>query len=410
MFEADQLQFVREGNQISVQISSSGYRREQLELIQEYCPVEIVQKDGVLSLNYIIPGYFKTVKEEILNRSTELERFSLAQSMSVLVHSENDYKIPYIHPENDYKIPYIHPENIIVFGSNVQMLHYGIEKLLAPQQYSSEFYLESYKALIISILLPKVDFDLVIHGIDAIKEKVAQDIIPLGSVADVNKYIAEKYAKLSEESSKANLLVNKKKWKALLIGGALLATTTVVLSFATYKSMFKDGPLKSSVILAQSNFMRKDYSETVESLKNYGAESLPKEAKYILAASYVRLDSLSDKQKEVILNTITESTDDTIFYYWIYLGRGKFEKALDVAQNIGDTQLILHAYTNLYESVKADINMNGSEKQKKLEEYEKKIKELSAEIGEATTNSSDTKASTETTTPKDNQTKEKSER
>ena len=81
-----------------------------------------------------------------------------------------------------------------------------------------------------------------------------------------------------------------------------------------------------------------------------------------------------------------------------------------MAQNIGDTQLILHAYTNLYESVKADINMNGSEKQKKLEEYEKKIKELSAEIGEATTNSSDTKVSTETTTPKDNQTKEKSER
>ena len=49
MFEADRLEFVREDNQISVQISSSGYRREQLELIQEYCPVEIVQKDGVLS-------------------------------------------------------------------------------------------------------------------------------------------------------------------------------------------------------------------------------------------------------------------------------------------------------------------------------------------------------------------------
>ena len=68
--------------------------------------------------------------------------------------------------------------------------------------------------------------------------------------------------------------------------------------------------------------------------------------------------------------------------YWIYLGRGKFEKALDVAQNIGDTQLILHAYTNLYESVRSNVNMNGSEKQKKLSEYEKKIKELSSEIGE----------------------------
>lgn len=102
MFEADRLEFVREDNQISVQISSSGYRREQLELIQEYCPVEIVQKDGVLSLQYKIPEYFKTVKEEILERTTELERFSLAQSMSVLVRSENDYKIPYIH--YDYRI------------------------------------------------------------------------------------------------------------------------------------------------------------------------------------------------------------------------------------------------------------------------------------------------------------------
>ena len=70
------------------------------------------------------------------------------------------------------------------------------------------------------------------------------------------------------------------------------------------------------------------------------------------------------------------------------MGRGKFEKALDVAQNIGDTQLILHAYTNLYESVRSNVNMNGSEKQKKLSEYEKKIKELSSEIGEKSTDDS----------------------
>ena len=399
MFETDRLEFIREGEKITVQVSSSGYRREQLEVIKEYCPVDIKQQDGTLYLDYKMPEFFKTILEESSNQKTELERLSLAQKMASLM----DFK-------TDFRIPYIHPENIIIFGGNVQMLHFGIEQLLAPRTYDEAFYLASYKALIISILVPKVDFELAVHGLDAVKDKVAQDILSLESVAAVNRYIAEKYAKLSEESAKNNLLVNKRRWKSLLIGGAVLAVATLALSFTTYQSMFNEGPLKSAVIVAQSNFMRKDYSETVESLKNYGAESLPKEAKYILAASYVRLDSLSDKQKEVILNTITESTDDTILNYWIYLGRGRFEKALDVAQNIGDTQLILHAYTNLYESVKADINMNGSEKQKKLEEYEKKIKELSAEIGEATTNSSDTKASTETTTPKDNQTKEKSER
>ena len=383
MFETDRLEFIREGEKITVQVSSSGYRREQLEVIKEYCPVDIKQQDGTLYLDYKIPEFFKTILEESSNQKTELERLSLAQKMASLM----DFK-------TDFRIPYIHPENIIIFGGNVQMLHFGIEQLLAPRTYDEAFYLASYKALVISILVPKVDFELAVHGLDAVKDKVAQDILSLESVAAVNRYIAEKYAKLSEESAKNNLLVNKRRWKSLLIGGAVLAVATLALSFTTYQSMFNEGPLKSAVIVAQSNFMRKDYSETVESLKNYGAESLPKEAKYILAASYVRLDSLSDKQKEVILNTITESTDDTILNYWIYLGRGRFEKALDVAQNIGDTQLILHAYTNLYESVKANVNMNGSEKQKKLEEYEKKIKELSSEIGEAT-NDSDTSTSSD---------------
>ena len=397
MFETDRLEFIREGEKITVQVSSSGYRREQLEVIKEYCPVDIKQQDGTLYLDYKMPEFFKTILEESSNQKTELERLSLAQKMASLM----DFK-------TDFRIPYIHPENIIIFGGNVQMLHFGIEQLLAPRTYDEAFYLASYKALIISILVPKVDFELAVHGLDAVKDKVAQDILSLESVAAVNRYIAEKYAKLSEESAKNNLLVNKRRWKSLLIGGAVLAVATLALSFTTYQSMFNEGPLKSAVIVAQSNFMRKDYSETVESLKNYGAESLPKEAKYILAASYVRLDSLSDKQKEVILNTITESTDDTILNYWIYLGRGRFEKALDVAQNIGDTQLILHAYTNLYESVKANVNMNGSEKQKKLEEYEKKIKELSSEIGEAT-NDSDTSTSSDSSKQKESHAKENGE-
>lgn len=397
MFEADKLGLSKEGNRITVQISSSGYQREQLEFIKEYCPVEIKQQDGTLYLDYTIPEFFTTVKEETAKRKTELERLSLAQNMSILGNSEVDFRVPYIHPEN-----------IIVFGGNVRVVHYGIEELLAPRVYDKAHYLASYKALIISILVPKVDFDLAIHGLDAVKDKVAQEILPLENIEAVQRYIAEKYDKISEESGKNNVLVNKKKWKSLLIGGAVLAATTLILSFTTYRSMFQDGPLKSAVISAQSSFMRKDYSETVESLKKYGAESLPKEAKYILAASYVRLDSLSDKQKTVILNTITESTDDTILNYWIYLGRGKFEKALDIAQNIGDTQLILHAYTNLYESVKANTNMNGSEKQKKLEEYEKKIKELSSEIGEVTTDTSTT-ASTDTSAPKESHTKENGE-
>ena len=288
-------------NKVTVQVSSSGYDRERLDAIKEYCRVAIRQEDVSLYLDYEIPAYFKTVTEELLSLKTELERFALAQKMTSIELGENNFKIPYIHPEN-----------IVILGGKVKMLHLGIEKLLSPRIYDEEFCLASYKALMVSILVPKVDFELAVSGLDAVKDKIAQDIIPLRTLEEINQYVSEKYYTLSKKSSIENILVNTKKWKGLLIATSVLAVVSAVLSFTTYQSMFKDGPLKSAVIMAQSNFMRKDFSETVESLKAYSVDSLPKEAKYILAASYVRLDSLSDKQKETVLNTITESSDDTM--------------------------------------------------------------------------------------------------
>jgi uncharacterized membrane protein YukC len=61
--------------------------------------------------------------------------------------------------------------------------------------------------------------------------------------------------------------------------------------------------------------------------------------------------------------------------YWIESGRGKFKEALSIAQNIGDHQLILHAYTKLYDATKADTRMSGEKKQELLSQYEKKMEE-----------------------------------
>ena len=45
-------------------------------------------------------------------------------------------------------------------------------------------------------------------------------------------------------------------------------------------------------------------------------------------------------------------------YFIIYIGKGDFEKSLDIAQNLGDNQYILHA-TKLYDATKANNKMNG---------------------------------------------------
>ena len=83
-----------------------------------------------------------------------------------------------------------------------------------------------------------------------------------------------------------------------------------------------------------------------------------------------------------MLNNISAVTDDNTLNYWIYQGRGEFEKALDMAKNIGDDQLTLLAYTDLYQATKLNTTMNGETKQKKLETYHKQIQELSKSLGQ----------------------------
>ncbi|HBC90544.1 MAG TPA: type VII secretion protein EssB, partial [Lactococcus sp.] len=97
--------------------------------------------------------------------------------------------------------------------------------------------------------------------------------------------------------------------------------------------------------------------------------------------SSIHLADLSQTQKAAILNNISSTTDDNTLNYWIYQGRGEFEKSLNLAKNIGDDQLTLLAYTDLYQVTKLNSTMNGDEKQKKLEEYNKAIQELSKSLG-----------------------------
>ena len=51
-----------------------------------------------------------------------------------------------------------------------------------------------------------------------------------------------------------------------------------------------------------------------------------------------------------------------------------------LAQNLGDDQLILLAYTNLYQLTKLDSKMDGAEKQKLLADYTKEIENLQEKL------------------------------
>ena len=95
----------------------------------------------------------------------------------------------------------------------------------------------------------------------------------------------------------------------------------------------------------------------------------------------MNLADLTSAQKQTILNTLSIKTDDNTLNYWVNMGRGHFEEALNLAQNLGDDQLTLLAYTDLYQATKLNTKMAGEKKQKLLQEYTKQIEELTKKLG-----------------------------
>ena len=64
---------------------------------------------------------------------------------------------------------------------------------------NEQTFLATYKALIVSILRPKLDFDLLIDGISSIRDQLVQDIDACKTYDEVLQYINKAYTKITDE-------------------------------------------------------------------------------------------------------------------------------------------------------------------------------------------------------------------
>ena len=367
----DKIEIKHSEEKVKVILSPNQFSRLKIDTIENYVDATVTLEDnGYLTLLYQKPKLSYSLKDLIAEDLSEVKRLELAQKMESISFSEHNFKIPFIHPKN-----------IFLQGSVVKSLYFGLEGIMEPIPYTSETFLMTYKALIVSILRPKLDFELLVNGIAAISDSLVQDIVACESYDDVIKYIHEAYDKAYQEEKKKKIAVSKLTWRILSIGIGIFSVATITLGVLAAYYHFWSNPIQKATINAQSHFINKQYDSVADDLQGVAVNRLSKEAKFVLASAYVRLDNLSEEQKSSVLNTITPSSEDNLLDYWIYLGKGDYKKSLDLAQNIGDDQLTLHAYTNLYEQTREDKNMNGAEKQKKLGEYRKEIEELSKKLG-----------------------------
>lgn len=335
--------------------------------------LEATEEQLVLSYekdNYAVPI------DEAIKKMSPFKRLLLAQKIHFIE--------PFLHSTIQ---PFIHPRNIFLFGEELSIAHRGFMNLVVPYVTNEEDFLKQYRALILFILHPKLDYERLIEGSGTLQDPLSKNIQAALAPEQIDQMISEQVVIQKMKQKKQNQLVNKKSYTVFKWGSLVLLLATLVLGFLVGNYSLKEVPTQERVITAAANYIANDYSGVLSTLKEDTPETLPKSAQYMYAVSSIQLDNLSNEQKEMVLNNISQKSNENTLIYWIYIGKGEFEKALDIAQNVGDNQFILHAYTKLYEATKLDTKMNGEKKQELLTKYEEAIANYMKLLGGATDDS-----------------------
>ncbi|MBS7576413.1 MULTISPECIES: type VII secretion protein EssB [unclassified Enterococcus] len=361
------LELVYDNQEIKVTISKNQYQAESLKVIQEYTDAEETEND--LNLKYHLPEGAISFSNKVLSCRTRLEKLRLADKISQLA--------PLL---EKYKIPFIHPENIYFDGEHLMVVHFGLQDILAPMKADNQLLLKNIKALILTIFNSKLGYEKLLDGSVALNDKFAQALIPLETPEQVFSFVNAVLTQEIQKTNQTQRFVPKKSYRFYRLGGILAIIIAIIsVGFLVYFS--KTNQRQTAIIDSQTSFLTNNYAKAQSTLKEYSPNSLPKSAKYVLAISSINLTDLTDTQKESILNNISIKSDDNTLDYWIYYGRGNFDKALNLAQNLGDDQLTLLAYADLYQATKLDDKMDGAKKQKLLADYKKQIDELTEKLG-----------------------------
>jgi type VII secretion protein EssB len=316
--------------------------------------------DEQLVLMYTLPKNAQSVFS-FTEKLDELGRLELTRQFSNLIVSSE-----FVHS-------LLHPENLFVSAGQILIAHRGVKNFLAPQFQTEAEVLNAYQALVTSTLLPKYSFETLVSGQQKIRDHFAKAIFETESVEAIQGLIEQQYQTSLQRKLRTERSVKKGRYAFLKWTSPLLVLAAVGLGIGLSVTLTSTLPRQQALTNSETAYIQTNYDQATTTLQSYTPESLPKANQYVLASSFVHLENLTNDQKSAILNNLSMNSSANELLYWIYIGRGNFNKGLSLAQNIGDNQLILNAYTKLYDATNANTTMSGSQKQSDLSNYKQEI-------------------------------------
>ncbi len=341
-------------------------------MLQEVNPSihkKIQETEDELTILYHIPPAFSSFSQ--MKRKEEKSRWIFS---SQLVKSVKEHSLSRLHL-------LVCPENMVMDESlTPYFLHYGVMESLPPYEKDEEKLWQETKAVIATAIDRKYTFKEYLKLSQTLELSVVAKSIMNAKDEDELLTIIRKGIKRLEDKEKQFIHIPQKRWKLTKFASiGLMAILLPTIVLVVYSFLFAQ-PKQAAYVQSSEHFLKNEYSQVVNTLNGYEPADMPRVVQYKLATSYIVNESLNEDQKDTLLNRVTLQSDRNYYLYWIHIGRGEAEQALDIARSLEDSEIILYALLKHKEEVRAQNDLSGEEKQNRLKEIQDEIDEYADAI------------------------------
>lgn len=323
------------------------------------CEINEEGEDIVFCFNLRGMRPFSEIKEE------ELEyQFRFLNNIYVLKEIWDDYVL------------YLSEDNLF-FDSNF-MPYVAIRDIKKDIEDEENSFYQFYQEIISGVLSKKYTYSQIKENGLSItaKEKKLEFIRECSKEEELYEIIAEKANDIYLNNKTDKIRLDKKAYqkKRTMIYGVMILLV-IFLIYTGYCSFIRL-PRAQAVIRASKAYTVQNYVDCIDQLTIMKEEQMDTYTKYILAMSYARSEALEKEELQNVVDRISIYSNNAELGYWIAIGRYDFAKAENYAKALSDDKLLIYSYMKELTYLEGNVNMNGEEKQSRMNELTSAITEI----------------------------------
>lgn len=276
----------------------------------------------------------------------------------------------------------LHPNNLYVDDNHLPyVLYRGYIDVMEPLMQAEADLVRQYQALVFSLFDSKHDFEGLYNGALEFAKKTPflEKVYNAQTIKEIQAIIEDSYHKEKQRYEKSHVSVVKNKYRLFQNFGILATILALVMAIPLGWSLLVKGPFDDKMAKASSEYAAERYGDVVTTLAKESEGSLPAAQKYMLARSYLELESMSEQNRNSAKKSLAYDSDVRVFQFWIALGRDDYRTALDIAKSMNIDAYGYIASFKAVEIIKKSTG-SGEQKEKDLKVYEEELKKFEEKL------------------------------